>query len=364
MEYRENPLLGRKVFFLNPPLSVENYIMASLKAEEYEVYKITNLESAKPVLKIYENAICFIFVDDILPLDGWFNFIKSFEYDSLLKTVFLGALSVKTKPKDQERFLMNLKLPGGFVMMDKKIEETKNQLEGILRINGAKGVRKFVRLELKDNKDVNGYFGTRDQLYSFRLIDISQVGFAAIMPVRMGKFFKNGSFINNVSITMGRYSITCSINVHATKVTADSCVVIAMFVDTTSKDVIQKIHNFVYETLEKRMREVIDSLPPDNYDYNIRIRASDDAVVDPEENEKKTGQAPAETKEASEAKETTENVEEVEEIEEIEEAQESKGAEAVEEGGEKTSEEEGKENQPEENGKVSEEGETAASKSE
>ena len=54
MEYRENPLLGRKVFFLNPPLSVENYVIEALKNEEYEVYKLTDVTVAKPILSLFE----------------------------------------------------------------------------------------------------------------------------------------------------------------------------------------------------------------------------------------------------------------------------------------------------------------------
>ena len=116
MTYRENPLLGRKVFFLNPPLSIENYVIECLKGDDYEVYVIPDYTSAKPVLRLYENAICFIFIDDGLTLEGWYNFIKSFEEDESLKSVFLGVISIKTKPKDQERFLMDLKLPAKAVI--------------------------------------------------------------------------------------------------------------------------------------------------------------------------------------------------------------------------------------------------------
>lgn len=289
MENRENPLLGRKVFFLNPPLSIENYVIDALKNEEYEVYKIADVNLAKPLLRRYENAICFIFIDDVLSLDGWFNFIKSFEKDDSLKSIFLGILSVKLKPKEQERFLLNLKLPGGFVMMDKKIEETKKQLEGILSINGAKGVRKCIRLDVKDSKEVNGYLTIGDQLFSFRLIDISPMGFAAIVPIRLSAYIKKDSFMHNVSITMGRFSFVCSISVYGVKTENDKLILVALFVDGTSKDIIKKIHNYVFTTLEKRMADLIHSLPQDFTDYNSKIfdkeNNSDEAedVVDLEE---------------------------------------------------------------------------------
>lgn len=204
MGYRENPIFGRKVFFLNPPLSIENNVVDNLKLLEYEVYIIREYNLAKPVLRNYGNSICFIYIDDEMPLESWFNFIKSFENDETLNKVFLGVLSYKTKPKEQEYFLMNLKLPGGFVRLDKKVEEISKQLEGILEINGAKGVRKVIRLDLKDSKDVNGYFNYGTILYSFRLVDISVMGFATITSAKMGQIFKKGSFIKNISIYNGK----------------------------------------------------------------------------------------------------------------------------------------------------------------
>lgn len=271
MEYRENPMFGRKVFFLNPPLSIENYVVENLKSQEYEVYIIREYNLAKPVLRNYGNSICFIYIDDELSFDGWFNFIKSFEFDESLNKVFLGVLSFKTKPKDQERFLMNLKLPGGFVRLDQKTEIVSQQIEGILKINGAKGVRRVIRLDLRESKDVNGYFNYGTILYSFRLIDISVMGFATIVPAKMGKIFKKDSFLKNISITMGRYSFYCNVLIFASKTVGESCTVVALYEDGTSPEIKKKIHDFVYDTLEKRNRLFMESLARDFTDYSIRF---------------------------------------------------------------------------------------------
>lgn len=269
MGYRENPIFGRKVFFLNPPLSIENNVVDNLKLLEYEVYIIREYNLAKPVLRNYGNSICFIYIDDEMPLESWFNFIKSFENDETLNKVFLGVLSYKTKPKEQEYFLMNLKLPGGFVRLDKKVEEISKQLEGILEINGAKGVRKVIRLDLKDSKDVNGYFNYGTILYSFRLVDISVMGFATITSANMGQIFKKGSFIKNISITMGRYSFYCTVQIFESRIVGDNCTVVALFTDTTSPEIKKKIHDFIYLTLDKRNKIFMESLARDFTDYSV-----------------------------------------------------------------------------------------------
>lgn len=284
MEYRENPMFGRRVFFLNPPLSVENSVIPVLKDKNYEVYIIREYSCAKPILRMYENAICFIFIDDVLSFDAWFNFIKSFETDPSLQSVFLGVLSIKTKPKDQERFMMNLKLPGGFVLLEKNMEVSAQVIEGILKINGALGVRKCIRLELTDNNDVNGYFTNGTMLYSFRLVNISELGFAAVISAKMANVFQQGRVIPNVSITMKRFSFVCSIVVYKAVIVKDSCTVVAMLHPETSSGVKRKIHNFIYDSLEIRHRIVLESIAKDMTDYNIRVRieGEEEAIEDAE----------------------------------------------------------------------------------
>ena len=318
MEYRENPMFGRRVFFLNPPLSVENSIIPVLKDNNYEVYIIREYTCAKPILRMHENAICFIFIDDVLSFDAWFNFIKSFENDPSLQSIFLGVLSIKTKPKDQERFLMNLKLPGGFVLLEKNMEISEQAIEGILKINGALGVRKCIRLELSDNNDVNGYFTNGAMLYSFRLVNISELGFAAVIPAKMANVFQQGRVIPNVSITMKRFSFVCSIVVYKTVIVKDSCTVVAMLHPETSSAVKRKIHNFIYDTLEIRHRIVLESIARDMTDYNIRVRvegeeevvedaeAVEEIKADGAENGEKS-EAPVQTEENAPAQTETEN---------------------------------------------------------
>ena len=269
MTYRENPLLGRKVFFLNPPLSIENYVIECLKGDDYEVYVIPDYTSAKPILRLYENAICFIFIDDGLTLEGWYNFIKSFEEDESLKSVFLGVISIKTKPKDQERFLMDLKLPGGFVMMDKKQEELYHQLDKILDINGARGVRKCIRLVVDESvKDVNGYFSYNGLLYSFKLVDISVLGFAAVTPVKMASIFIPGTVIKNVSFTMGRYSFVTNVIVLKKEIKDSNCTVIMLLDKKVAKSIKKDIHDFIYEILGRRHKDILNEVLRDMTNYN------------------------------------------------------------------------------------------------
>ena len=129
MENRENPIFGRKVFFLNPTLSIQNVFVRKLQDLEYEVYTIEHYYDAKPVLSEYEDSICFINIDDQLTYKQWFNFIKSFEKDSSLETVFLGVISEKIRPHEKEEFLLKTKLAGVTGLKAQGVTATAIQLD-------------------------------------------------------------------------------------------------------------------------------------------------------------------------------------------------------------------------------------------
>lgn len=293
MEYRENPKFGRKIFFLNPPLLVENYMKDNLTDDEFEVYAISDYQLAKAALRHYENAICFIYIDDDLSIDGWYNFIKSFEIEEGLQSIFLGVMSYKAKPKDKERFLMNLKLPGGFIDLNQKPADLYAQVSGILTINGAKGIRKVIRLDLLDN-NVLGYFSHNNALISFTLKDISTLGFAARAPLNIVDHFVNGRRIDNVSLTMGRYSVMCSIVIYNKKIENGACTVVAIFDDKLPKEDYKKIHDFIYATLAERNAEFMKNLTRDYANYETMKFGGDPEPAKDADDKTENGEAKTE----------------------------------------------------------------------
>ena len=76
--------------------------------------------------------------------DEWFNFIQSFQKDEKLKTIFVGLMSAIIPNPVKERFMLNLSLPGGFIMLNEiKGAALIENIIGILELNGAKGRRKL-----------------------------------------------------------------------------------------------------------------------------------------------------------------------------------------------------------------------------
>lgn len=267
IETREHPKFGRKVFFLNPPMSITSYVMDNLKEEQLEVYSIHDYKVAKQVLELYPDSICFIFIDDELPLRGWYNFIQSFEDNEKLKSIFLGAISARIRPKDREKFLMNLKLPCGFVSLTGNINEVYQNLSGILKINGAKGNRQYVKLDCKDDLVVTGYFAEKLRLYQFIVSNMSTAGIAIKMPISQGYNFIKNSVIENICVNIGKKTAVCAGLIFDVRIIDNVATAIILFTKQTPNDQRKSIRNFIFEKLQERFDLIQNNLNADNTNY-------------------------------------------------------------------------------------------------
>ena len=316
----ENPIVGRKVFFVNPPLYVENYLHLELKQHEYEVYIIGDYKYIKNALRQFPDALCFIFIDDVLSYDGWFNFIQSFQKDEKLKTIFVGLMSAIIPKPQMERFMMNLSLPGGFIMLTEfKGSALIEKIVGILELNGAKGRRKYLRLDCDSNIKINGYFATKSQLLQVSIASISSVGFTCYYPRSYGDALSKNMLVPSFSITLGRRSIvTPSVVFDVKRVDDTKCFAVMLFLKQVGADDRKVIKNFIFDQLSERFENLIYALPPDVEDYSERgikaaqenaSQASEDSVADTEE---VTELEPEKVEDKVEEK--TENVSDAEEV--------------------------------------------------
>lgn len=319
----ENPIIGRKVFFVNPPLYVENYLQPELKLHEYEAYIIKDYKYTKNALRLFPDALCFIFIDDEMSYDGWFNYILSFQQDEKLKTIFVGLMSAMIPQQKRERFIMNLSLPGGFIMLNEiKGSALIENVIGILELNGAKGKRKYLRLDCDESISINGYFANQTQLLQVSIANISSVGFTCYFPKSYGAALVKNMIVPSFSITLGRRSIvTPSVVFDVKSLDNNNYFAVLLFLKQVGVEDRKVIKNFIFEQLEKRIDDLIYANPPDIDDYlgKISKAAEEEAKTEDEAGvEKKT--ETDETKKAD-AENTDEAVDEAEEIEEAEEVE-------------------------------------------
>lgn len=267
MESRENPLFGRKIFFVCPSFVMEKYLIEYLKKNEYEIYIIKEIRKLKHVLSEFPDSMCFINIDSEYTYSQWFNFMNSVNQSDFLKTIYLGILTEQNDWEAKDKFLMNIKLPGGFTVF-KKDEKALQSFAAILDLNGAKGRRKYLRLDTKGARDVSGYMTFQGKLYSFDFKDISSAGFAIIYKKEIANLFQKNTHVKNLCVSAGNKSMVCSCIVFNTQINPDGTAMsVLMLTNENPESTRTYIQNYIFARNEMKMRDVISKAENDTDSY-------------------------------------------------------------------------------------------------
>lgn len=316
MEFRENPMFGRKVFFVNPPMGFDVAVIKKLRESEFEVYEIKNIKYIKSVLRKYENALCFINIDGLLSVNEWYNFVKSFKIDDTLKSIFIGVMSGFASTGERGKFLINLSLPGGFTNLSQPPEKLVEHFKGILQINGAKGCRQYVRLNCAERDDINGYMALGNNLFSFKVLDISVVGFACSYNKKEMHVFPKNSIHKDISLTIGRKSFVSPVVAFDTQLKNDQGFTVMLFTKEFPSSDRAIIQNYIFKVLDEQFEQTYKLAMPDYTDYTVDIDIPNDTPeysVPPEKPIPKVGETEGE-KDADADVGSLDDVEDMEEI--------------------------------------------------
>lgn len=268
MESRENPLFGRKVFFISPSYVIDKYLIEKLRQNEYEAYILRDIKKVKSVLAKFPESMCFINIDEGFSYSAWFNFMKSFQLSQDLSGIYLGILSNSATWEDKDKFLMNIKLPGGFNQFD-KTETFLNNFMKILDLNGAKGRRKFLRLDTRGLNDVSGYMTSEGKLYAVNIKDLSSAGFAITYRQELMSLFQKNTLIRNLSLTVGRKTMICSCIVFNTQSNPDGTAMsVLMLTNENPEETKIYIRNFIFEKYGRQMESIMENAEKDPAFYS------------------------------------------------------------------------------------------------
>ncbi len=279
MESRENPLFGRKIFFICPSYAIEKHLIEKLRQNEYEVFVLKEYRKAKSLLSHFPDSMCFINIDSEFSYSAWYNYMKSFQSSEILKSIYLGILTESASMEDKDKFMMNIPLPGGFNRFDKS-EKFINNFIAILDLNGAKGRRKYLRFDTRGIKDVSGYIAAEGKLYSVDIKDISSAGLAITYKRELTVLFQKNTLIRNLSLTVGRKSMVCSCIVFNTQINADGTAMsVLMLTNENPEESKNYIRNYIFEKLNSSMDEAINAAERDTASYSQSDEYSKIVVV-------------------------------------------------------------------------------------
>lgn len=271
MNLHENTDFGRKVFFLYPPFDFEKKVMHTLFDLEYEIYIINDHLKAKSLLKQYPDSIFFVNIDEKLTPDEWFNFVVSFEEDSVLSTIFLGILCSRIPKATKEHFLLHATIPAGLISLNHPYEDIIDQLKNILEINGAKGRRKYIRADTRRIPNVGVSLPLANVEVKLKLKDISSVGFACTGPVLIKEKFKINTLLRNIKLTLSGKDYRCSGAVVMSTSNSEDATLVIVFTKGMSFLLKSSIKDFIKQTLQDEINFQIVQGCFDETDYSRKI---------------------------------------------------------------------------------------------
>jgi len=116
-----------------------------LAEQEFEVYLVRDHARLKRVLAREPDAVVFVNLDDGLDETGWESYIRSLRNDEKTAQVGVGIVTLNEDKTLMQKYLMEIGLPCGYVILKIGSAKTTEILSKTLEANEARGRRKFVR---------------------------------------------------------------------------------------------------------------------------------------------------------------------------------------------------------------------------
>lgn len=174
----ENDITGRKIFFLYPPVVVQNDVIAELIEQEFEVYTVRDHEKLRRLLRRFNDSIVLINIDDQMAEKDWATWIQKLMADPSMAKISLGVLSSADDPALAQKYTTILKLPCGFTPIKSDLRSSIVHLMEALNAVDARGRRKYLRAT-SDNESLTTVNLPYNNMFVKGVIkDISAVGFS------------------------------------------------------------------------------------------------------------------------------------------------------------------------------------------
>lgn len=241
---------GKKVFFLYPQSVIQDELITFLLNHEFEVYFLKDHRKAIRLFRKFDNAICFINIDDGLKEEAWEKYITSLKEDPEIKGLQIGILSYNNDPKLRQKYLMNIGVECGFVQLKLGAKQSTEIILKVLEVNEAKGRRKFVRVNCENDQQVTLNFSHIEFSYKGQIIDISSVGVACRFQDIVS--VKNKTVLHEIQLNLNGRLIQTDGIILARRADSDMILIIVFNPRPKEKE-LEKIHRFIHRTLQKKM---------------------------------------------------------------------------------------------------------------
>ncbi len=243
--------LGKKVFILYPQSVIQKELIDILIDKEYEIYRIEDYRLLPVINRTYNNAIVFINIDEKLSIEEWAGIIKSYTVNPSGNDIKIGIISYNSDKKITEKFLMDLRVPCGFVRLKLGLDDSLNIMLSAFKANEVKGKRKYIRASF-NNKYSRFYYKHYNNLKTGYINDISSVGMTIVFdnPTELPK----NSLLENLQLRIkGRNLIVSGVIIGSRQLTNNTTIYVVLFDQTVEEDTKSKIRSIIHKTLEEKI---------------------------------------------------------------------------------------------------------------
>ena len=264
---KDVPFAGRKVYFLNPTFTIRDNIITALWEQEYEVYVIDDLHYAKNILRHNPNSILYINVDVQLNIYAWYMYIDSFRYEDTLKTITMGIISDHLSQTMQDLFLTKSKIEAGIFSTKDTIPNLISAFKDILDMNGAKGLRQFVRVMCLGEQNSTILWQHGPYMHERPMIDLSVVGAAIKIKEKDLATIKECSVMPQVTVKLDGHTYVMDLFIRTIHRKENAIMAVSMFPKYIPYITKSRIKDYIFNTLNRQMLSSINGEMPDNDNY-------------------------------------------------------------------------------------------------
>lgn len=249
--------LGKKVFFLYPP-PVLGDVVEELSRQEFEIYLVHDEVKLQKVLAQDPESIVFANIDTGPKEKDWTQYIKSIREDPKTAGVGLGVLSMNEDRELMQKYLMELQLPCGYIVVKVGATKTAEILSKTLDANEARGRRKFVRATCPPGA-AQAYVDIDGKTFRSELSDLSSAGCALRFEEAMS--CKPGTVLRSLQLSIKGVRVLADGFVAAKRDDGDRPTHIVMFAPASLDDERRdKIRNLVSKLNQAAMDRLIATI--------------------------------------------------------------------------------------------------------
>ena len=245
-------LVGKKIFFLHPSISVQNRIITELIQQEYEIYIAKNKEKLKKVLSKHTDAIVFIDINEQMSEGEWDIWVTGIMEAPDMKGVSIGVITSNDDEQIMRKFLLALKVPCGYTVVGHDTDRVITQIMAALQNVNAKGRRKYIRAIMERgetsgtiNLPVNGNF------VNGVIRDISVVGISC--TIEGNPEIPKNTLFKNIQVRLQTNLLKVEGILFGTRTDGIETIYVILFTQRVDPDVRTKIRTYIQHTLQQKM---------------------------------------------------------------------------------------------------------------